>query len=181
MITARNTFKGFVTALREHLQLDSELFSTSSYYRLEQNFHNGTLFQRYGRSTRLVRKHSMNITSSANSIAPKENMSFEDSRKRNLRYKCKKKWTPGHRCKPEEIQSYVRNQFQKRHTDVHTVSELAQALESEAIEMQNDQTLATERKVTQKYTSTLEQCKRIYHSPTISWGFYVYSSNRLCQ
>lgn len=50
IITAKYTFNGFVTALREHLQLDNELSSFSSLHGVRQSPREGTFFQRYGRN-----------------------------------------------------------------------------------------------------------------------------------
>ena len=130
IITAKYSFNGFVTALREHLQLENEVkmtpVSSSTHYT-----DGGTYHQQYGRRPKFVQKHGNPIPSSTRSRPPPPPGSFAESRRKGICHRCKKQWTPGHRCQPGSIRSYVRDRFKNGDAAVHIVSDLVLGMEGE--------------------------------------------------
>ena len=133
IITAKYSFNGFVTALREHLQPESELKMAP----VSANTHctdGGTYHQQYGRRPKFVQKHGMPTHSGSSSRAPAPPGSFAESRRKGTCHRCKKQWTPGHRCQPGSIRSYVRDRFKNGDAAVHIVSDLVLGMEGELVE-----------------------------------------------
>lgn len=77
IITAKYTFTSFVNALREHLQLDSELSSRRSVHDGMQRFHEHTFFQPQGRNQRYSCKHPTTETGLRHGSNPLAKLSFE--------------------------------------------------------------------------------------------------------
>ena len=118
IITAKYSFNGFVTALREHLQLENEVkmapASANTHYADGGNYH-----QQYGRRQKLVQKHVKPAHWNA------------ESRRKGLCHRCKNKWSPGHRCQPGSIRNYVRDPFKNGDAAVHIVSGLVLGMKGE--------------------------------------------------
>ena len=141
IITAKYTFNGFVTALREHLQLESEVSLANPLGGSRRVPPESTFHQQYGRNPKFVRKHGPPGSRQKSWNKPRATSStFEESRRKGICHMCKQKWHPGHRCKSGFIHGYVRDRFKKGDSAVHIVSDLVLGLEGEANEVDDGST-----------------------------------------
>lgn len=130
IITAKYSFNSFVTALREHLQLENEVsLSSSLAVGPFKETMNGTFHQRYRRHPRQVRKYGSPRNRSGKDTRQISNPSFEKSRRKGICHRCRQKWRPGHGCKPGSIHGYVGNRL--KNGDIHIVSDLVLGLEGD--------------------------------------------------
>lgn len=83
---------------------------------------------------------------SAQNLAPLLVLNYrsQESRGQKICHQCKKKWIPGHRCKPGKVQAYVKYQLHRGQSAIHIVSELVQTLENAAFKLHNESQWATE-------------------------------------
>ena len=130
IITAKYYFNGFITALREHLQTENEVKMVPASASTQYNV-GGTYQQQYGRRPKFVQKHGNPNFSSTRSRPLPLAGSFAESRQKGICHRCKKQWTPGHRCQPGSICSYVRGRFKNGDAAVHFVSDLVLRIEGE--------------------------------------------------
>ena len=136
IVTSHYTFNGFVTALRESMQLEEEIKSARSDGLSTRP--SGTFFQQYGRNPRYVRtlkqvRGDKNIQNRTFSFTDKDSSSrsFAESRRRNECHKCRARWTPGHRCQSGAIRNHVRHRMRNGESAVHIVSDLVLGMEGE--------------------------------------------------
>ena len=132
IITAKYSFNGFVTALREHLQLENEVnVANPSFNGSRLNPVDGTFHSQYGRNPKHVRKYAPPVSRSKNHRSDSSSSTFEESRRKGICHVSKLKWRPGHRCKPGSVHGYVRDRFKKGDSAVHIVSDLVMGLEGD--------------------------------------------------
>ena len=140
IVTAQYSFNGFITALREHMQLEEEIQSVSGRPTSIRHSHaNDTFVQQYGRNLKYVQKYPpqreyrgtqlLNAERAKND--PSSGRTFEESRRWNECHKCRVPWRPGHRCKSGSIRHQVRQRLNNSDSAVHIMSELVSGLEGE--------------------------------------------------
>ena len=119
IITAQYTFNGFLTALRENMQLEEEIKLTQ--WDKHTCSPDGTFIQQYGTNS----KHVRNFKQGSRSDKPQgfrsfsrdreyTSRSFTGSRRRNECHKWQARWTPGHRGQSGAIRNHVRHRMQNR-------------------------------------------------------------------
>ena len=139
IISSRYSFNGFVTALRESIQLQNELsLVTTTPDATHISSLEDTHYQQYGRLPKFVRKHNgpqrNNRSLSRGASRRQFSRSFEESRRRSECHKCGEHWHPGHRCRSGAIRDYVRERLKSGEASVHIVSDLVSGLEGELAE-----------------------------------------------
>ena len=121
-------FKGFVTAIREHLQLESDVQMAPIPANARFTY-SGIYHQQCGRRPKFVQKNGKPNYSCNSFRAPRSPGSFVRSPRKGICHRCKKKWTPDHRCQPGPIRNYARDSFKKEDATVHIVSDIVLGME----------------------------------------------------
>lgn len=116
IVTSHFTFNGFVTALRESMQLEEEIKSARSDGTPSRS--SGTFFQQYGRNPRVVRtlkqgNRNVRVQNGTSPLADKDPSyrSFAESRRRNECHRCRARWAPGHKFQSGAIRNQVRHRM----------------------------------------------------------------------
>lgn len=104
VVSSNYTFNGFVTALREDIQVENDISLLSTEIRMAEM---DTLHQRNGRNPRHVQKHEHSQNERQGRSDRPHSRSFEESRKRNECPKCGAQWSPRYRCAPGAIRNHV--------------------------------------------------------------------------
>ena len=141
IVTAQYSFNAFITALREHMQLEEEILSVSRRTMdIRHSIADDTFVQQYGRNPRYVQKYpprgeykggSQSSGSRPLNTSFPSGRTFEESRRRNECHKCRAPWSPGHRCKAGSIRNQVRQRMINGESAVHVMSDFVASLEGE--------------------------------------------------
>jgi len=142
------TWRQFTTDLHAALSLRREVHpvsDTHSHFTESDIDREARIFMtKYGRDPRYTRKYDYRESrrsynqprqdrSQPERAAPadRDSLSFEEARKLGLCKRCRKDWTPGHRCNGQSIRDHVKSRMRRGDHATHVMAELIQALESE--------------------------------------------------